>query len=158
MTHAFTRWVEYPRIEHPARSKYSVLHTVPYWLRDVDTGVRSGENTQLKSQSFRVATKHPAHVLDPLSKGRCVVLRMDVPARKSVRRVASQRNYEVVVVSPGELFGAPRGHFLVSVVNRGSALIRPLQSSDVSRLILAGMPKHLATALMDQIRRIILRS
>lgn len=111
-----------------------------------------------KSQSFRLSLRRHS-ALEPLLKNQSVTLLMDDPraTRPGKIRRAPDRPIPVVIV-PGPLFGSSPGKFLVAVTGRGSTVVEPMRSREVTNLVLSGIPSRLAHALIDEFRRILNRT
>lgn len=92
--------------------------------------------------------------LHPVRTGKVVHLWMDLPSKTGRKTTKSERR-QLVVLSPGTTIGFPREVVLVSVIGKGSSLIRPLLADGIADLVLAGMPARLAKLLMSTLKRVI---
>lgn len=140
-----------------ARFSYmSAANAVQYTRpQPLEPRAATGYNQGSKSKSFRdVAVRRPRSPLDPLLEGKSVTLRMSVPDTSGKKRVGERKPFIVVIV-PGSLIGSTSDVFLVSVIGRGSAVVSPRRSPRTGSLILSGVPPRLASALMDEFRRIL---
>lgn len=146
-----------PRLIHLKGSRYSYLVTAPS-TEDcrLDSTQCLGYTSPVKSESFPIVAKAAYSVLEPLLFDRSVVLLMELPPEGGKRKKAHERPIPVVIV-PGPLFGTCPGRFLVSVVGKGSAVVAPMLDVRLANLVLAGMPKRFAHALMDEFRRVFSR-
>ena len=113
-------------------------------------------NRGSKSKSFRVTVARPKSPLSPLSTGSIVKLFMDttVVVGYGKKRTAKQKR-ELVIVTPGKLFGASIYFLLVSVVGKGCAVIDLRDGRSIAKLMLAGMPKEAASILMAESHRVL---
>lgn len=89
--------------------------------------------------------------LAPLREGKPVALTMILPEKKSPVKRVIQQGPKIVTIVPGELFGAPKRTFVVSVVNNGSCFVE-IDCNHALRLVLAGIPAALARTLLMQLR------
>lgn len=143
---------DFPRFVSRRGERFTVLQTDPYGLVSVP-GWRY--TTRSKSKSFRLAVPAPYHPLERLKAGKAVQLFMELPplSRRPVKS-SSLRSIPVVVV-PGPSFGSFDGAYLVAVIGRGSAVLTPFATSNISSLVTAGMPARLATYLVKEISNLV---
>ena len=59
------------------------------------------------------------------------------------------------MITPGTLMHTPPTTVLISVVNQGAAFVDVSAQSNLARLTMAGMPRHLAKFLVNQIHRVL---
>lgn len=149
MTAAFTE----PGFTHAKYGRFSTLTTAPYWAQSLVYGVAQSYTEDSKSKSFRLVARNPEHPLHPLLEGRCVVLLMETPPSGKRPPGAPTIKPTPVVLTPGSLFGSAQNVLLVSVVGKGATVVKVGADQQQPRLVLAGVPKRLAYALMDQLRR-----
>lgn len=146
-----------PEFTHRKGARFSYLGGEDGYPYPVALGSVLPYNGGSKSKSFRMVAKAASNPLDPLVQNKAVTLLMDVPVFSPTRkRVAPPRPYPVVIV-PGSLIGSSDELFLVAIVGKGAAVVAPRFSSQVSSLVMAGMPRRLASVLMDEFRRVLHR-
>lgn len=92
--------------------------------------------------------------LNPVSKGKVVHLWMDTP-NKTGKKTTRDLRRQLVIISPGTCVGFPREVVLISVIGKGSSLVRPIKGDGVANLVLAGMPASLAKLLMSTLNRVM---
>lgn len=90
--------------------------------------------------------------LEPLTRGYAVSLVMNDPSRARSAKYRGKKQNQFVGLAPGSLYGLPSGSVLVSIVGSGSCVIHPLESNDVAKLVLAGMPAGLARVLVTKLK------
>lgn len=97
---------------------------------------------------------HLLRAVRPLRFGKVVQLWLILPPVAG-RKTTKVQQDKLVIISPGQTIGFPKGVILVSIIGQGSSLIRPLLGEGVANLVLAGMPAKLAKFLMDAIHRVL---
>lgn len=116
----------------------------------LETGSESGYTDGTKSESFQFLPKRRVEsVLAPLLQGKSVILRMTYKPKGRF-----EGNYKAVVITPGQCLGTDNDTCLVSIVNGGCAPVTTDLKRSVAKLVLAGMPAHLATQLVREFVRI----
>jgi len=96
-----------------------------------------------------------SQALLPLTQEKVVILSMDDPRMRVVKKLSAPKKKAVVLV-PGTLMGMTGKVVLISVVGSGSAVMNIDQPKQVANLVLAGMPARLAGILMEKLHRIFL--
>jgi len=92
--------------------------------------------------------------LAPLTHEKIVKLWMEPPpkvAPKKSRRTSERR---LIVLTPGTHLGLPRKTVMVSVIGKGSCLVRLDEAVRTADLVLAGMSARLAKELMNRIHQL----
>lgn len=92
--------------------------------------------------------------MQPLKRGRTVNLWMELPV-KSGKKQATLARPRLVIICPGILLGLSYKAIAVSVIGKGSCVIRPFTGEGLADLVLAGMPAKLANELMKSIHRVL---
>ncbi len=87
--------------------------------------------------------------LAPLRSGKSVLLWLEPP--KSKTKNFRGRDKFLVALTPGQGIGFPSSAILVSVVGKGSAIVRLDEPKKVADLVLAGVPAKLANVLVDKL-------
>lgn len=115
---------------------------------------RTYNDTQRNQFSLDANINWLLQTLSPLRKGVAVHLWMNTP-NKTGRKTTKGVSRQLVIISPGTSIGFPREVVLVSVIGKGSSLVRPLLGEGIANLVLAGMPASLAKFLMSTLNRVI---
>lgn len=89
--------------------------------------------------------------LEPLTRGYAVTLSMQDPRFDKLKAYRGKKANQLVCMAPGPMYALPTDTLLVSIVGNGSCVIRPHESKDVAKLVLAGMPAGLAKALQSKL-------
>lgn len=92
--------------------------------------------------------------LAPLRAGKTVLLWMESPQAKTEKKVRKAVLKTLVVISSGPSIGLPEGTVLISMVDKGSCVLRLGEPKKVAKLILAGMPIKLAQELTKRINHV----
>lgn len=92
-----------------------------------------------------------ANKLEPLTRGYAVSMSMQDPKFEKLKQYKGKKKNQLVCLAPGPMYALPTDTVLVSIVGNGSCIVRPFESKDVAKLVLAGMPVKLANALMSKL-------
>ena len=92
--------------------------------------------------------------LNPLRLGKAALLWMDdpLPQKKTVQDTPKKT---LVIIVPGQTIQLPKSSVLVSLVGKGSCVMRLGEPKKVAGLVLAGMPLRLARELSTRINRVL---
>jgi hypothetical protein len=90
--------------------------------------------------------------LEPLTRGYAVSMTMQDPRHMRNPKYRGKKQNQFIGLAPGPLYGLPTGSILVSIVGSGSCVIRPFESNELAKLVLAGMPAGLAKVLVTKLK------
>lgn len=89
--------------------------------------------------------------LAPLARGKSVKLTVNYSAQSGRK----QREVSLLLLlTPGELYGMPKGTVVASVVGKGSSILLVKDKTGIAGLMKSGVPAKLAIALRDKLKEI----
>lgn len=116
-------------------------------------GLAAYNGSRRKHFSLDVNVDWFTQALYPLSVGRTVFLWYE-DSKVKVRKNFRGKARTLLVLTPIQGHGFPRGSICVSLLGSGSCVVRADTPSNVANLVLAGMSAELAKTLMNQLHLI----